>query len=144
MTGLDLIKQFEGLKLESYICPAGKLTIGYGHTIGVKLGQKITKEQAEELVKQDYDSACRDVRNLVKVPINENQLGALASFVFNLGKNALMGSTLLRMLNTGNYRDAAMEFEKWVFAKDPKTGVRSVLSGLERRRKAERQLFESK
>ena len=144
MTGLDLIKQFEGLKLESYVCPAGKLTIGYGHTIGVKLGQKITKEQAEELVKQDYDSACRDVRNLVKVPINENQLGALASFVFNLGKNALMGSTLLRMLNTGNYRDAAMEFEKWVFAKDPKTGVRSVLSGLERRRKAERNLFESK
>ena len=126
MTGLDLIKQFEGLKLESYVCPAGKLTIGYGHTIGVKLGQKITKEQAEELVKQDYDSACRDVRNLVKVPINENQLGALASFVFNLGKNALMGSTLLRMLNTGNYRDAAMEFEKWVFAKDPKTRLHNL------------------
>lgn len=144
MSGLDLIKQFEGLKLEAYVCPAGKLTIGYGHTNGVKSGQTITKEQAEDLVKQDYDSACKDVLSLVKVPINQNQLGALASFVFNLGKNALMGSTLLRMLNSGNYRDAAMEFGKWVFAKDPKTGLRVVLSGLERRRKAERTLFESK
>lgn len=143
MTGIDLIKRFEGLKLESYLCPAGVPTIGYGHTGGnIKLGQKITEEQAEKLLAEEYTKLESKVANLVKVPLRQNQLDALVSFAYNLGLGALQGSTLLRKLNTGDYRGAAMEFEKWVYSKDPKTGVRIVLSGLERRRKAEKQLFE--
>ena len=144
MTGLDLIKKSEGLRLNAYMCPAGIPSIGYGHTKGVKLGQSISAVEADKLLLQDYKEAEQEVKNLVKVPINENQLGALTSFVFNLGASRLMGSTLLRKLNSGDYIGAAREFEKWVFARDPISGVRVVLNGLERRRKAERDLFERK
>ena len=142
--GIELIKQFEGCKLTSYICPAGKPTIGWGHTNNVRMGDTINQLLADKILEEDYSECENAVKSLVKVPLNDNQLGALCSFVFNLGKGALLGSTLLRKLNTGDYRGAAFEFEKWVYARDPKTGIRIVLPGLERRRKAERQLFESK
>lgn len=144
MTGIDLIKQFEGCKLKAYICPAGKNTIGWGHTKGVRIGDTISQSLADKILQDDYLECENQVKKMVTVPLNANQMGALCSFVFNLGAGALMGSTLLRKLNTGDYKGAALEFEKWVYAKDPKTGVRVILSGLERRRKAERQLFESK
>jgi len=137
MTGLDIIKQFEGLKLKAYLCPAGKPTIGYGHTYGVKLGRTITKAEAETLLNLDYQDAVHGVEELTKVPLTENQLGALASFVFNLGRGKLLGSTLRKKLNQGDYKGAAEEFDKWVFA----GGVK--LKGLVARRAAERQLFES-
>ena len=138
MTGLDIIKKFEGLKLEAYLCPAGIPTIGWGHTRGVKLGQKISAAQAEVFLDHDYQEAEDAVKRLVKVPLNANQLGALTSFVFNLGEGRLMGSTLLRLLNQGEYRLAAKEFDKWVYSGGKK------LNGLIARRKAERELFESK
>ena len=138
MTGLGIIKKFEGLKLEAYLCPAGIPTIGVGHTRGVKLGQKISVEQAEAFLSEDYKIAEDAVKRLVKVPLNGNQLGALTSFVFNLGEGRLMGSTLLRLLNQGEYRLAALEFDKWVYSGGKK------LNGLIARRKAERELFESK
>lgn len=138
MTGLDIIKKFEGLKLEAYLCPAGIPTIGWGHTRGVKLGQKISAAQAEVFLDHDYQEAEDAVKRLVKVPLNANQLGALTSFVFNLGEGRLMGSTLLRFLNQGEYRLAALEFDKWVYSGGKK------LNGLIARRKAERELFESK
>lgn len=138
MTGLDIIKKFEGLKLEAYLCPAGIPTIGWGHTRGVKLGQKISPAQAEGFLDHDYQEAEDAVKRLVKVPLNGNQLGALTSFVFNLGEGRLMGSTLLRLLNQGEYRLAALEFDKWVYSGGKK------LNGLIARRKAERELFESR
>ena len=142
--GIELIKQFEGCKLQAYICPAGKPTIGYGHTNNVRMGDTINQLLADKILEDDYAECEKAVKSLVKVPLTDNQLGALCSFVFNLGRGALLGSTLLRKLNTGDYRGAAHEFERWVYSKDPKTGVRIVLSGLERRRKAERMLFEEK
>lgn len=138
MTGLDIIKKFEGLKLEAYLCPAGIPTIGWGHTRGVKLGQKISAAQAGVFLDHDYQEAEDAVKRLVKVPLNGNQLGALTSFVFNLGEGRLMGSTLLRLLNQGEYRLAALEFDKWVYSDGKK------LNGLITRRKAERELFERK
>lgn len=137
MTAKDLIKQYEGLKLEAYLCPAGIPTIGYGHTMGVKLGQKITEGQANTFLDQDYLLAEKEVKGAVKVPLTENQLGALTSFVFNLGIGKLKGSTLLRLLNQGLYEDAAAKFEQWVY------GGGKVLPGLVARRAAEKKLFES-
>jgi len=135
MTGLDIVKKFEGCKLKAYLCPAGKPTIGYGHTYGVKLGRTITKAEAEILLENDYQDAVHGVEELVKVPLTENQLGALASFVFNLGRGKLLGSTLRKKLNQGDYKGAAEEFDKWVFA----GGVK--LKGLVARRAAEKELF---
>lgn len=134
-SGIDIIKKFEGCKLKSYLCPAGVPTIGYGHTYGVKLGRTISKAQADVLLDHDYQDALNAVEELVKVPLSENQIGALASFVFNLGRGALLGSTLRKKLNQGDYQGAAEEFDKWVFA----GGVK--LNGLIVRRAAEKELF---
>ena len=137
MKGIPIIKQFEGLKLEAYLCPAGIPTIGYGHTRGVKLGQKISAAQAEVFLDHDYEEAEDAVKRLITVPLNDNQLGALTSFVFNLGEGRLLGSTLRRKLNSGDYKGAAAEFDKWVYSGGEK------LNGLVARRAAERKLFET-
>lgn len=133
--GLDLIKQFEGLRLEAYVCPAGVLTIGYGTTSGVKKGDRITAEQAEALLRKDVEKFEKAVNAAVTVPLNGNQFSALVSFTYNLGAGALQKSTLLKLLNQGNYDAAAQEFLKW-----NKAGGK-VLTGLVRRREAERTLF---
>ena len=139
MTGLELIKKFEGCKLKSYLCPAGVPTIGYGHTYGVKLDRTISVQEAEVLLDHDYQAAQDQVERLVTVPLTENQLGALTSFVFNLGMGALAMSTLLKKLNKGDYSGAAEEFNKWVYAKV--NGVSTKLNGLVTRRAEERELF---
>ena len=135
MTGKDLIKKYEGLYLTSYLCPAGVPTIGWGHTFGVKLNRTISVAGAEVLLDHDYQEAEDDVLEVVTVPLTENQLSALTSFVFNLGIGKLIGSTLRKKLNTGDYTGAAEEFDKWVFSKGKK------LNGLVKRRAEERQLF---
>lgn len=135
MTGKDIIKKWEGLRLKAYLCPAGVPTIGYGHTYNVKMGQTISVSQAELFLDHDYQDAEEQVLSLVKVPLTENQLGALTSFVFNLGSGNLSRSTLLRKLNQGDYTSAAEEFNKWVFAGGKK------LNGLVKRRAEERELF---
>lgn len=137
MKGIPIIKQYEGLKLEAYLCPAGIPTIGYGHTRGVKLGQKISAAQAEVFLDHDYEEAEDAVKRLITVPLTDNQLGALTSFVFNLGEGRLLGSTLRRKLNNGDYKGAAAEFDKWVYSGGKK------LNGLIARRTAERKLFET-
>ena len=136
MKGLDIVKEAEGLRLSAYLCPAGIPTIGYGHTKGVKLGDTCTREQAEEWLENDFFMAKQDVKAVVKVPLKENQLDALASFVFNLGVRKLIQSTLLKKLNAGDYSGASAEFDKWVFAGKVK------LNGLIKRRAKERKLFE--
>lgn len=134
--GLALIRQFEGLRLRAYLCPAGIPTIGYGSTAGVKLGQSITAERAEQLLREDVRQFEAAVSRLVKVPLTQGQHDALVSFAFNLGAKALEKSTLLRLLNAGDYSGAAAQFDRWVYASGRK------LSGLVKRRAAERALFE--
>ena len=134
----ELIKEFEGLRLKSYKCPAGIWTIGWGHTKGIIEHDTINEAQAESFLDYDILWANRAVDDLVTVPLNDFQRAALISFVFNLGKGKLMGSTLLRKLNTGDYLGAAKEFDRWVFANGTK------LPGLVRRRAAERKMFERK
>jgi lysozyme len=133
--GLELIKRFEGCRTEAYLCPANVWTIGYGHTKTAKPGLRITLSQAEALLKQDLIGFEKYVNNAVKVPLNQNQYDALVSFTFNVGTGAFFKSSLLRKLNIGDYSGAANEFPRWVY------GGGKKLLGLERRRRAERDLF---
>ena len=134
-TGIELIKKFEGCVLKAYKCPAGVWTIGYGHTSGVKEGQTITKAQAKELLIQDLRPFEIGVNNLVNVPLNQNQFDALVSFCYNLGTGNLKNSTLLKLLNKGDYNGAAEQFDHWIYAGGKK------LNGLVKRRAAEKKLF---
>lgn len=135
MTGFDLIKKWEGLRLEAYLCTAGVPTIGYGHTKGVKLGDVCTEDQANQWLLEDMLEASEAIDRLVKVPLNNNQYGALTSFVFNLGWGNLQTSTLLKMLNEGKYMEASNQFLRWNKVK----GVTST--GLSNRRAEEMTLF---
>lgn len=131
-----MIRQFEGLRLRAYKCPAGIPTIGYGHTAGVKMGQEISKDRAEELLREDVARFEGHVDRLVTVPLTQGQFDALVAWTYNLGPGALEKSTMLRRLNAGDYAGAAAELERWNRAGG------KVLAGLVRRRAAERALFE--
>lgn len=136
LRGIDLIKQFEGLRLTAYQDVVGVWTIGYGHTgPDVTPGLAITQQRAEQLLINDLAQFERGVNDLVTVQINQNQFDALVSFAYNLGVGALQKSTLLRLLNAGSYKPAADEFPRWNRAGG------NVVAGLTRRRYAERQLF---
>ena len=137
--GVDLIKSFEGVFYNAYVCPAGILTIGYGHTgPDVKSDSRVDPQQAENLLKKDLASAEQAVSNLVQVALNQVQFDALVSFVYNIGEGAFTASTLLKRLNTGENPNtvAAEELPRW--NKGDKGGV---LQGLMRRRLAEVELF---
>lgn len=139
----DLVRHFEGLYLKVYRCPAGVLTIGYGHTgPDLAAGLTITEEQADDLLRRDLTRAAGDVDRLVKVPLEPFERDALTSFVFNLGAGALGNSTLLKRLNAGDREAAAAEFLKW--NKATVNGQKKVLAGLVKRREAERSLFLSR
>ena len=133
--GIDLIKKFEGCRLEAYKCPAGIWTIGYGHTKGVKDGMIISREQAKEFLREDLKVYEKAVESCVKVPLSQNQFDALVSFCYNCGSGALKTSTLLRLLNEGKYSEAGEQFLRW-----NKAGGK-VLVGLTRRREEEREIF---
>ena len=133
--GIDLIKKFEGCRLEAYKCPAGIWTIGYGHTKGVKDGMIISREQAKEFLREDLKVYEKAVESCVKVPLSQNQFDALVSFCYTCVSAALKTSTLLRLLNEGKYSEAGEQFLRW-----NKAGGK-VLVGLTRRREEERELF---
>ena len=133
--GIDLIKKFEGCRLEAYRCPAGVWTIGYGHTKGVQNGLKITQAQAEEFLREDLRIYEQAVESCVKVPLSQNQFDALVSFCYNCGGEALRTSTLLRLLNESKYSEAGEQFLRW-----NKAGGK-VLVGLTRRREEEKEMI---
>ncbi|WP_114413912.1 lysozyme [Kosakonia sp. AG348] len=138
--GIALIKQFEGLRLTAYQDGVGVWTIGYGWTQpvdgkSIRAGMTIKEETAERLLRTGLVCYEGDVSKLVKVKLTQGQFDALVSFAYNLGARALSTSTLLKKLNAGDYRGAADEFLRW-----NKAGGQ-VLTGLTRRREAERALF---
>ncbi len=132
--GISLIKRHEGCRLEAYKCPAGVWTIGYGHTRGVKQGQKITMEQAEVLLRGDLATSEAVVNKIYK--LKQHQFDALVSFVFNLGAGSFEKSTLRKLVvaNPDN-SEIRREFGKWVYAGGRK------LSGLMARRADEANLY---
>lgn len=135
--GISFIKQHEGVRYHAYDDGTGVWTIGVGHVKGVMPGDKIDDAKVDQFLREDLESAEYAVNRLVKVDLTQNQYDALVSFTFNVGSGNLASSTLLKMLNKGNYQAAADQFPKWTLAKG------KVLRGLVTRRAAERLLFMS-
>lgn len=136
--GIALIKKWEGCKLDAYVCEAGKNTIGYGNTFyennkAVKLGDKITKERAEQLLMNLLPRYEKVVNEKVSVPLTQNQFDALVSHTWNSGGS----NTLFNLVNTNAPKE---EIRKWFETKYIKGGGK-VLQGLVNRRKEEADLF---
>lgn len=135
---IEALKKREGLKLVPYLDDAGVLTCGYGHTgPDVVDGVIITEEQAELWLKRDLIEPEVVVDTRVTVPLTDSQFGALVSFVFNVGAEAFKTSTLLKVLNAGDYASVATELMKWVNITDPVTGKKRRANGLVNRRASE-------
>ena len=139
-TGVQLISDFEDLRLTSYDDGVGVWTIGWGTTVypngqKVKKGDKITLEQAKQYKAYDLARFEKAVNDSVKVPLNQNQFNALVSLAYNIGVSAFTSSTLVKRLNDGNYKAAADQFLVWVNA----GGKR--MQGLVNRRNKEREVF---
>lgn len=140
---VQLVKQFEGCRLEPYTCPAGIPTVGYGATYYPD-GRKVqltdacvSPEYAASLLLLTLKPFEQAVEQYTKVALNQNQFDAMVCFAYNVGIGAWRGSTLLKRVNEGKFFQAALEFDKWVFAKGKR------LEGLVKRRAAERALFET-
>ena len=143
-SGARLIAGFEGFRSKLYNDAADHCTIGYGHLVhrgpidgseSAEFKKGITRARGLELLREDADAAAGAVNGRVKVPLSQQQFDALVSFVFNVGSGAFAESTLLRLLNKGDYDAVPEQLDRWVKA-DGKT-----LEGLVRRRKAEGALF---
>jgi lysozyme len=134
--GIALLKAHEGLRLTAYRCPAGVLTIGYGHTgADVSDGKTITPTEAEQLLRDDLQWAEKTVAEALP-DSNQNQFDALVSFVYNVGAGAFKTSTLLRKAKAcANDPTIRAEFAKW------NKGGGKVLPGLVKRRAAEATLY---
>lgn len=114
----------------------GTLTIGYGHTgPDVFIGQQIDEGEASTLLQSDMATAIKAVDANTPDTLTQHQFDACCDFAFNVGAHAFVGSTMDRLLNTGDSNEAAQEFLKWI-----KSGGK-VLGGLVRRRKKEKILF---
>ncbi len=134
--GLELTKSFEACRLTAYQDIKGIWTIGFGHTgPEVVEGLVCTQDQADAQLAIDLLRAEHMVNTYVTVPLTQGQYDALVDFAFNLGVNAEKGSTLLKLVNVGNFTAAAEEFEKWSHASG------KVVAGLLRRRLAEKEEF---
>jgi len=138
--GLATVKEFEGLRLKAYKCPAAVWTIGYGHTSAagapmVTSDLEITREAAEEILKKDMVQYEDGVRKYVKVDLSQGQFDALVDFAYNAGVGALAKSTLLKRVNAEKFDEVPAEFMKWT------KGGGKELPGLVRRRRAEVKLW---
>jgi lysozyme len=138
VVGVELIKEFEGCKLKAYLCPAKKATIGYGNTFysngsKVKIGDVITQEQADDLLRLILPEFESIVTKRIKVNLTQNQFDALVSHAFNTGGS----DTLFKLVNEGR------DVRQWWTTRYIQGGGK-VLAGLVRRRKAEYDLFMSK
>lgn len=129
--GIDLIKKFEGCRLDAYKCPAGVWTIGYGHTAGVECGQKISPAQAEAYLRADLEKYEKKVEKYEsRYRWTQNEFDAMVSFAYNLGS--------IDKLTVNGTRTKAVIAEKIILYN--KAGGK-VLAGLTKRRYAEREMF---
>jgi lysozyme len=133
--GLALIKKFEGLELEAYQCAAGVWTIGYGHTKDVQPGDVWSESHANHMLEVELEEFEEYINDNVTVALSQNQFDALVSWVYNLGPANLKASTMLKVLNSGDYEGVPAQIKRW-----NKAGGK-VLQGLIRRREAEALLF---
>ena len=140
VSGIALIKRFEGLELEAYKDIAGVWTIGYGHTASARPGLVWTEQIAEAALRQDLDSREDAIGRLFSGPLNQNKFDALVSLIFNIGYGALQNSTVRRRINNGESDFSIAEAWRW-WNKARVDGVLTVAPGLVRRREAEIALY---
>lgn len=134
--GLALIKQFEGLRLKAYKCPAGVWTIGYGETRGIRPGMVWTREQAEKALVEGVKPYVNTVAKAIgKTQTTQNELDSMVSFCYNVGPGNFLKSSVLKYHLRGQKKLAADALMKWV------KGGGQTLPGLVRRRRAERALY---
>lgn len=143
---IELVKKFEGLHklkddglVHAYRCPAGKWTLGFGATKGIRSGMTCTIAEAEQRLIDDLNEHAKIVKKSVNVPLTQGQFDALTSFVFNLGGGAFRSSTLLKKLNAGLYDECPEQIMRWNKARVD--GKLTPLRGLTRRRTAEAAIF---
>lgn len=133
--GLNIIMEYEGLRLSPYQDSRGVWTIGYGHTKGVTaMSPDVTERQAYDLLMDDVCDACTTVINFTNGKLNNNQFSALVSLIFNEGAAPLKG-TLGAKLAQDDYAAAAAQFDVWVYC------GKEILPGLVKRRAEEKSLF---
>lgn len=133
--GRDLIKEAEGLRLDAYLCPAGVPTIGWGHTKGVRMGQHITVQAAEDMLVEDIVPIER-LLNGLKVNFRQEQFDALVSWIFNLGSGNFKSSTMYkRIIENATDEEITDQLVRWTYS------GKQQLSGLMKRRVAEANLF---
>jgi lysozyme len=157
--GYQALKAREGLRLTAYRCQAGKLTIGWGHTDGVRPGQKITEAQACGLLAADVLPLERHLNKLQEsdgVKLKQNEYDALISFIFNVGQKAFQISTMRKKLVAGRpAEEIAAEFDRWVYVTVTEkvtnedgtienVSKKIVSNGLQNRRKSEKAQYLSK
>lgn len=131
----ELIKQFEGLRLEAYLCPAGIWTIGYGHTSGVSPNSFITIQEADEYLHRDV-AAIEMQLNKLNLSLRQCQWDAIVSFVFNVGIGNFKASTLLAKIRINPDDNSIIdEFLRWVYTNG------KVMRGLQKRRLTEMKLY---
>jgi len=128
----ELIKKFEGLRLKTYKCPAGIRTIGYGHTGNdVVFDLEISEEEAERLLEKDIDNLQKELLKILPYELSENQFNALISFVFNIGINAFLKSTLFKKIKNKELDQVPFQMRRWVYSN------KKILEGLKKRRESE-------
>ena len=147
----SLIKQFEGLRLEAYVCAAGKISIGWGHTKGVKKFDTINEAQAVTFLREDiasFESQLLRALNADAIEIKQCEFDALICFAFNLGSTNLVNSTLWHKLKAGDTAGASKQFTSWIYAKrtikinGKNYTINEPLRGLCARRLSEQSLFD--
>lgn len=168
--GIELIKRYESCRLQAYLCPAGKLTIGWGHVLippdyhpfkvslarladiitvnqktgVIKIPLRITQSQADAFLARDTaDTAIflASMSHTLPKPLSQQQFDALCSFIFNVGQFNYIHSTLHKRIKAGDLDGAAEEFDRWVYA--TAKGKKVKLNGLVTRRADERRLFDA-
>jgi lysozyme len=144
--GLDMLTQLEGKENQMYHDEVGLPTIGVGHLLtkdelmsgkiwidgeGVQWGNGLTDEEVETLLARDTSNAARAVEAATNVPLTQPQFDALVSFAFNVGLVAFRKSTLLKLLNDGQFNTVPAQMRRWVYAKG------MIVPALQKRREVE-------
>lgn len=138
--GVELIKSFEGFRARATELPDGKWIVGFGHTKSAREGLRVTREDAELVLRHHDLKPIEDlIRDRVLTPLSHNEFDALVSFVFNIGPEAFLESNVLALLNSGERLQAAEGMSAW--RKGRVDGEVRVVDALVRRRAAEKALF---
>lgn len=138
--GISFVKEREGFRAKAYQCEAGKWTIGYGETEGVKPGDTITKEVADQNLRIRLARLSEHISNLVAVPLKQHQFDALVIFADNVGRAAFQRSDLLRLVNLGVVNSIPDELRRWKWVTLP-SGEKVESPGLLKRRNLEGDLW---